>query len=402
MRRFLVFGLFAFAQFLSFSYNSSVAIISADLSHELSLTATELGLTSSLFFAVFALAQFPVGASLDRMGPRLVVPSLMLIGVLGSLVFAGAQSFAVLALGRAMIGAGMAGTLMGALKAFSHWFPPHRFATASGLLMGIGASGTLLAATPLAWLSETLGWRAVFGWGALVIFLSALSILIWTRNAPEGVSPPGAQGAPGSVLLVLRDPRFRRIAMMALFVPGVLFAMQSLWAGPYLFDVIGLSKISAGNVLLAMAVGVAAGFVTSGWLADRFGPYLVALAGGGVLMLCQIALALGLSASMALLVFFCFGFAGGGSAPALLSHTRLTFPAEMTGRALSAANLCVFGGAFLLQWGIGLIVGRFPMNAAGHYSPNAYTAALLLTATGTALALILYLPLTRRTPIDSK
>lgn len=402
MSRLLVFCLFTAAQLLSFSYNASVAIISADLSRELSLNAAELGFISSLFFVVFALAQFPVGVSLDRLGPRVVVPGLMFIGALGSLFFAGAQSFAVLALGRAMIGAGMAATLMGALKAFSLWYPPHRFATVSGLLMGIGATGTLVAATPLAWLSETVGWREVFGYGAPVVALSALSILLWTRDAPEGVSLPRGRGGSGSVLAVFRNSHFWRIALMAFFVTGALFAMQSLWAGPYLFDAVGLSRIPAGNVLLAMGVGVAAGFVASGWLADRFGPARVALAGGGALVLCQISLALVPPSGLIPLVFLLFGFSGGGAAPALLAHARLVSPPEMTGRAMSAANLFTFGGAFFLQWGIGMVVKPFPVDAAGHYPPQAYTAALLLTATGALLALILYLPLARRASTSSK
>lgn len=37
----------------------------------------------------------------------------------------------------------------------------------------------------------------------------------------------------------------------------------------------------------------------------------------------------------------------------------MAFPAHLAGRALSAYNLVIFGGVFILQWGIGLLVDLF-------------------------------------------
>src|SRR5829696_8660079 len=269
MSRLRIFSLFAAAYFLSYFYRSVNAIIAPDLSRELLLSASELGFMTSLFFAGFAIAQIPIGIGLDRWGPRLVVPGLMMLGAAGSLIFATAQSLLTLSVGRMLIGVGMASILMGSLKAFSLWFPPHRFATAAGILMGIGSSGALVAATPLAWVSEIAGWRVAFGWGALVITLSAASIALGTRNTPPGADWPRGEETSGSFLAVFADLRFWRIALMNFLIVGGLLGIQSLWAGPYLFDAVGLSKIAVGNMLLLMALGVAIGYATSGWLADR-------------------------------------------------------------------------------------------------------------------------------------
>jgi predicted MFS family arabinose efflux permease len=398
MSRFRIFGLFAAAYFLSYFYRSVNAIIAPDLSQEFSLSASQLGFMSSLFFAAYAVAQIPIGVSLDRWGPRYVVPGMMMLSVAGSLIFATAQSLLMLSIGRALIGVGMASTLMGSLKAFSLWFPPHRFATAAGILMGIGSSGALAAATPLAWVSETVGWRAAFVWGALVITLSAASIAFWTRNTPPSISWPRAGATPVSLLAVFLNLSFWRIALMSLFVVGGVLAVQSLWAGPYLFDAVGLSKIAVGNMLLLMALGVVAGYVSFGWLADRFGLAWITLAGSSVFVLCQLALALGPPAVLVPFVYLLFGLSG-GTATVLLSHARLVFPPAMTGRVVSAVNLFGIAGVFLLQSLIGLIVDRFPVDTAGHYPPQAYTAAFLTTTAGTLLVLIWYLPLVRRSAV---
>lgn len=74
------------------------------------LNAAQLGLMTSLFYGSFALIQVPLGISLDRWGPCWVTPIIMMAGVIGSLVFAVAPSYAVLALGRTLIGIGIAGT----------------------------------------------------------------------------------------------------------------------------------------------------------------------------------------------------------------------------------------------------------------------------------------------------
>lgn len=90
-----------------------------------------------------------------------------------------------------------------------------------------------------------------------------------------------------------------------------------------------------------------------------------------------------------------FGMSGGFTI-LLLAQPRYVFPIDMTGQATTAVNLFAIGGAALVQWWMGLIISLFP--AAGvSYPPQAYTAALLASASGTALALFFYLPMRRRT-----
>lgn len=391
-RRALIFCLFTAGYFLSYFYRSANAVIAPDLAHELHLDAGELGLITSLFFAAFAAMQLPLGVWLDRWGARLVTPGLMLVAVAGSMIFAGAQDFATIALGRALIGVGMAGVLMGSLKIFSQWFPVERFATVSGLLIGIGALGALAAATPMAWLNTLIGWRAVFWMGAAATTLVASAILIWARNTPPGIPWTGGSSSKESVATVFRDLRFWRMAPISFFLAGVLMGFQGLWAGPYLFDVLALDDVQVGNVLLWMGVGLTLGFVTSGWLADRLGLARVLATMALVFAGCQFALAARPDLVWVRLIYAVFGFTGAANTMTL-SQARQIFPLYMTGKATTAVNLFAIGGTFLLQWWMGLIIGTFPADGAGHYPPQAYTAALLVTGVGTMLALLWYLPL---------
>ncbi|WP_119314370.1 MFS transporter, partial [Calidithermus terrae] len=99
-----VFVVLLLAYFLSYFFRSANAVISADLQRDLGLSPAQLGLMTSLFYLAFALVNLPLGSLLDRYGPRFVHPALMLAGAAGAYVFANAQSFEVLSLGRALLG----------------------------------------------------------------------------------------------------------------------------------------------------------------------------------------------------------------------------------------------------------------------------------------------------------
>ena len=407
-RRLGIFAVFALAYFLSYFFRSANAVIAEDLTLELNLSAAQLGAMTGAFFFAFAAAQLPLGGALDRFGARRVTPPLMLAAVCGSALFALGETFPLLVLGRALIGLGMAGVLMGALKTFGRWFPARRFATVSGLFLGVGASGALGAATPLALLSAAVGWRAVF-WGAAgVTLLSALLLGAVSRDAPAPDHKAGTEaqararvGArtetqPGRLRDIFRNPRFWRLAAAAFAVTGSMFAYQGLWAGPFLRS-LGLPEVTTGNLLFWLSGGVMVGYVGVGWLADRFGLGRVALFGGGVLAAVQLTLALarpgwplwGLYG-----LFFVFGLAGASSL-LYYAHAQRLFP-HMTGRATTAVNLFGIGGGAVLQWGLGLVVGAFPATAAGEAS--AYSTLFLLTGTLVAAASLGYAPLERLEP----
>jgi predicted MFS family arabinose efflux permease len=264
-------------------------------------------------------------------------------------------------------------------------------------MVGISSMGSLFAATPLAWLNQGFGWRAIFLWCAPVVALSAAAIMLWVRNSPPGGQWHVASASGSGFRQIFADTRFWRIALVQFFLLGTVQAVQGLWAGPYLFDVLGLPKLTAGNLLLCMGVGVVAGYFASGWLVDRFGAQHVIAIAVLVFALSQLVFVLPVRPSLVLLgaIFVVFGFTGAFNV-ALLAQARALFPAHMSGRAITAANMFGFGGTALIQWWMGLIIGAFAPNAQGHYPPSAYAAAFLFTFVGTALALAWYATLARR------
>jgi MFS family permease len=127
-------------------------------------------------------------------------------------------------------------------------------------------------------------------------------------------------------------------------------------------------------------VGVAliAGYLVFGHLADarsRRGASPVPLIAGAVVLssACLAALALGVTTG-ALALWAAFIFL---SSAATLAFSVLArrYPKEIAGRVNTTLNTFMFTAMFLGQWGVGLVLERWPRTDGG-YAPEAYTWAL--------------------------
>ena len=394
--RWAVVAAFMLAYWLSFFYRSTNAVIADDLTRDIGLDPGALGLMTSLFFLAFAAVQLPLGSALDRYGARFVTPALLLAAVAGSLVFSLATTVSGLALGRALIGVGMAGVLMGALHALSSRFDPRSFAALSSTFVGVGSLGALAAATPLAWLADAIGWRTVFAWGALAVAIAASAIVLVAREPHRrepraGAGADAATATPTGFAVVFRDLAFWRLALLTFAVTGGLFAWQGLWAGPLLTRGLGLESLQAAHVLLAFGLGVTGGFLGSGAVALRLGvPRTLALSGAAffasLVLWCLTTPAWPLYALTALAAVT--GLSGASNVLGY-AHARASFP-HMPGRAVTAVNLFGIGGGAFLQWGLGIVIG-----ATGGGELASFRAALALTAGLALIAVVTFTPIVR-------
>ena len=159
----LVFLPFSAGYFLSYFYRTINAVIAEPLTKELGLNASHLGLMTSAYFLTFATIQLPLGVLLDRFGPRRVQAALLIVAAVGATLFATTDQFAILVLGRALIGLGAAGALVAGLKAIVTWFPKERVSLLNGCFIMLGTLGAVAATSPAEWLQDEIGWRSMIG-----------------------------------------------------------------------------------------------------------------------------------------------------------------------------------------------------------------------------------------------
>jgi sugar phosphate permease len=376
-RRWILFAAVSILFGLSMFYRSAIAVLTTDLMRDVPMDMGSLGLVSAAFFYTYALFQIPGGILLDRFSPAKVMAAFYFSALAGVILFSIADSPGVMALGRLLTGAGMACGFIGALKIISLQFPPDRFATLSGVVVSVGNMGIVVATTPLVLWAQGLGWRATFllvGLFHLAVTLTFVFAFRDGRGSSRDVpAPAGAdwRDQVGGLRLVLHDRQAWLISWSAFIRYGILAAVQGLWAGPYLMDVMGYSPVTAGNLLFLLTLGVVIGNPVSGFLSDRVfkarkGIMVVALAGLSLTLTGLAFVPVGASLWLLVALFSAFGiFAGTGSIP--YAHLKELTPPERSATALTVLNFFAIVGAGVFMQGLGLLMkALYPASMVSH------------------------------------
>jgi predicted MFS family arabinose efflux permease len=350
-----VFAAFAFAYFFSALVRAVTATLAPVFSAELGLAPGQLGLLAGAYFLGFAALQLPLGSALDRWGAKRVLMAFLALAVLGCLAFAAAASFAQLLLARFLIGAGVAACLMAPLTCFRRLFSSEAQWRATSWMLMAGSLGMLASTLPVQWLMPLLGWRGLFVAVAGMLALAIVGIA-WQVPA-DGPASRQAQPAGEGYWQVFTHPAFVRLAPMGFVVYGGLIAMQSLWIGPWLTQVAGRSADEAAQGLFWVNFSMLIAFFGWGLLMPRLihlglaGERLIALTWPVQVVSLGLIIWQGAESGPIGWALWCVC-----TSVVSLSQPALgqAFPTALAGRALSAYNLMIFAGIFVLQWTIGL------------------------------------------------
>ncbi len=397
---FFIFSILSCLFTLSMFYRVSTAVIAPNLIQDLGLNAETLGILGGAFFYSFALFQIPMGPMLDRIGPRIVITSFSMIGALGAFVFALGNSFLVALLGRILIGVGMASVLMGSMKVFVIKFPPKEFVTLIGLMQAIGALGNIFAASPLAFLTSTIGWRLTFVIAGVVTALLAFLVFLILgeeKGNIEGLaSSPSSQPEMGilqSFRLLLGSLTFWQIGAIAFFRYGTFVCLQGLWLGPYLMDIEGYSPVQTGNLIILLAIGIIVGGPIAGWLSDRTFHSRKGVALGGLSLYCLSLLPLIGVVKLpspfwfGLLFFFIGFFCSFGMV--IYAHAKELFPIAISGTVMAGVNFFTMAGPALFMPALGKVIESFPRTGSS-YPAEAYHLSFLICFLGMTASLVFY------------
>ncbi|OFX01991.1 MAG: hypothetical protein A3D94_10205 [Alphaproteobacteria bacterium RIFCSPHIGHO2_12_FULL_66_14] len=380
---------------LSQFYRVSNSVIAPELARDLDLSARQLGWAGSAFFFALFAVQIPVGMWFDRFGARRTVAALSLLAMAGSLWIATASDAADLIAGRAVVGVGCAASFMSVVFLCSRWFPPARLATALSWVFAASNVGTLAAATPLAWIAATVGWRHGFLGFAAVTLLVAAGFYAFVRDRPPEFYQ-AARGAephketPSEILRglwqVWRTPGLGPVLSMHFFAYATMLTVLGVWGGPYLYDVHKLDGVARGNVLLAMGAAQILGILAYGPMDRVLRSRKKVVFGGATISMVLLAVMALLAEpplwlAVVLLVAFCFFCAYG---TVIVAQGRALFPDRLAGRGVTTVNMAQCLGLAVLPAGTGYIVEAF---GAGD---TAYRWVFGTLAAGLALGSIAY------------
>ena len=353
-----IFLVFALGYFISTLLRAITATISPELVSEFNLSSGELGLLGGGYFLGFASVQIPLGYLLDSKGPRRIVSYFLSLSIVGLILFSTAQNLSMLLLSRVIIGVGVGACLMGPLTAYRIWFQDETQQRANSWMLMVGAIGMLSSSLPVQYFLPLIGWRSILLILALLTLICILLIIIfipkWDIKSDEN-----KQFNENKLSTVWKNSLFQSLIPMGFFSYGGLFAIQTLWAGPWMIRVSGYTPEESAQGLFLIYFLMLVSFLCWGYFVPKFSKNV-----NDAIRLLRIGATLNL---IVLTLIIYLGPKAGSIHWALfivssifLSLTQpavgIAFSLKNAGKALTSFNLLIFIGAFFIQWVIGLII----------------------------------------------
>ncbi|MEX2270025.1 MAG: MFS transporter [Vicinamibacterales bacterium] len=272
------------------------SLVLAYLMADLAMTTTTAGLLGSLTLLASAAGGMVFGVIADRYGRTRALMGSILIYSIFTAACGLAQSVRQLAIFRVLLGIGMGGEWASGAALVSETWPAEHRGKALGFMQSSWAIGYAAAAAVTAIVLPIWGWRAVFFVGVLPAFIT-----IWVRRRVEEpeiwresriVQSDERVAAFGDIF---RGHLLPLTVAVTLMNASTMFAWWgfNLWIPAYLSlptdqGGVGLSAYAMSGLIIAMQVGMWFGYVTFGFVSDRFGrkmTYVVYLTAAAALIL---------------------------------------------------------------------------------------------------------------------
>lgn len=276
-----------FGVLINYIDRGALSVAAKPLQGEFHIGPEAFGWLSGAFFAVYAIAQLPVGYVIDRFGVTVISRIAAFLWSVAAAATALAPSYAAIVGARLFLGIAESPTFPANAKATGYWFPRSERSFATSLFDAAAKLSNAIGVPFTAWLLVWLGWRGMF-WttaGLSVVFFALF--WIFYRNPSEdkrlthaertyieegggepetiaGVRPRGA-----SYLYLLRQRKVWGLTL-GFSAYGYLFGFLITWLPTYLQSAFGVNILKAGGyVLIAWGVGTIADLVVGGWLVDH-------------------------------------------------------------------------------------------------------------------------------------
>jgi len=336
---------------------------------EFAWSRADTALAFSISMVTFALAAGPIGAFIDRFGPKIVIPLGVMVLTSGLVMMSAVSSrFSLylyygvfVALGVTLIGMVPTSTII------SRWFVKRR-ATTLGIVHSGRSIGSLILVPLSALLIGWFGWRSAYLLlaGGIIVILLPLN-LIFHRPWPESLETafPSGEVENWTLAQALRGRAFWLMFFSGVF-QGASFSIVGVHQVAHMVDV-GFTKIMAAWLLGLLAVMRACGGIFGGWIGDLIGRRLT-FAVSGFLGIFGVACLMFVSADhwlLAYLFILLYGVGAGARGTSFVSLKADIFPGKSFGRILGFSQLGAGLASGLGPWAAGYI---FDVTGNYHYA----------------------------------
>lgn len=384
--RWVVFTAVLFTYFLIVSQRTAPGLISDQLMKDFNVSASTIGLLTSIQFLAYAGLQIPIGILSDRFGPNLFLILGTLLNGLGTLLYSLAPNEVVLLLARLMVGMGDATIWVNLILILSQWFKAKEFIGLLGVAGMSGSLGFVMATVPFsAWIALA-GWRAPFFTVGIILCLCAFLLYFVLVKKSKQFIKNDTLTKKSSIklvhnrenpLLTLRRVFSNRQAWATFLchfgLVGTYVGFIGSWAVPYGMHVYGMTRSGASELIMIGLIGAIVGAPLTSWISGRLEsikrPYVVVHL---FILLSWIAFLLfsGKPPYFILIILFLVIGYGNGASSLTFAAVRQSFPIKEVGVVSGFANTGGFLSAVLLPSIFGKVLDHFHTAASSvgyHY-----------------------------------
>lgn len=371
--RWVVFATVLFAYFLIVTQRTAPGLISDQLMKEFNVTASTIGLLTSIQFLAYAGLQIPIGILSDRFGPNLFLIFGTLLDGLGTIIYSLAPNEYILLLARLMVGVGDAAIWVNLVLILSQWFRVKEFVGLLGIAGMSGSLGFVMATVPFsAWIAIA-GWRTPFFTEGIILCLCGILLYVVLVKKPKQfltnhdvTNSLKKESKHEKTLILLRRIFTDRQAWAVFFchfgLVGIYIGFIGSWAVPYGMNVYGMTRSGASQLIMIGLIGAIIGAPLTSWISSRLDsikrPYLVVHI---IIFICWSSFLLFNGKppySMLIALFFIIGYGNGASALTFVV-VRKSFPLKEVGVVSGFANTGGFLSAVLLPFIFGKVLDHY-------------------------------------------
>ncbi|MED4205041.1 MFS transporter [Neobacillus mesonae] len=380
--RWVVFASVLFAYFIIVSQRTAPGLISDQLMKEFNITASMIGLLTSIQFLAYAGLQIPIGILSDRFGPNYFLIIGTLLNGIGTLIYSIAPNEFILLIARLMVGAGDAAIWVNLVLILSIWFKVNEFVGLLGVAGMTGSFGFLLATVPFSkWISD-FGWRPPFFTTGILLCLIGIILYFILVKIPQGNASTTSKAKVKAVkqrenpLVLLRRIFSTRQAWATFFchfgAVGTYVGFIGSWAVPYGVHVFDMSRSGSSQLIMIGLVGAIIGAPAGSWISGKLHSIKKTYVAVHIIIFTSWAAFLLFSGKppffLLVTLFFLIGFGNGASA-LTFAVVRQSFPMKEVGVVSGFANTGGFISAVLLPSLFGKVLDHFhgAPSSVGYY-----------------------------------
>jgi sugar phosphate permease len=280
-RQNLALALLVVCGVINYLDRATLAVANEFIRADLGLSLGQMGVLLSAFSWSYALCQLPVGALVDKIGPRWLLGMGLVVWSLAQMAGGLVSTFGYFVVARIWLGIGEAPQFPAAARVVSNWFPPLQRGTPTGIYNSASPLGVALAPLCLAPLIAATSWHwAFFVTGGLGLVAAVVWVALYRDPVPAQMSADErayleldrpdtvakASAAPWSAL-------FRHRAtwgmMLGFFGSVYLNWVYLTWLPGYLRTERHMDLTNAGLVAAIPFLCGFAGALMAGWASDR-------------------------------------------------------------------------------------------------------------------------------------